>query len=113
MSSQALIPAREFCTFYHVELSFIHNLHDSGLLSMTIEDGVAFLPTDELPALEKFVRWHYELAINPEGIEALSHMLGRVERLLNENRALRNRLRRYESGDPGGSGASPIDFSEL
>ena len=113
MSSQAFIPAREFCTFHHVELSFIHSLHDSGLIGMTIQDGIAFLPAEELPALEKFVRWHYELAINPEGIEALSHMLGRVERLLDENRALRNRLRRYESGNPGGPGAYSIDFTEL
>jgi len=98
MSSQELISAHEFCTFHHVELSFIHSLHDSGLIAMTIQDGVAFLTSDELPALEKFVRWHYELAINPEGIEALSHMLGRMQQLLDENRTLRNRLRRYESG---------------
>jgi chaperone modulatory protein CbpM len=115
MSSEELIPAREFCTFHHVELSFIHNLHDSGLIGMTIQDGVVFLPSDDLPALEKFVRWHYELAINPEGIEALSHMLQRVKRLLDENRALRNRLHRYETGGPAGSdaGISPGDFAEL
>lgn len=114
MSSQALISAHEFCTYHHVELSFIHSLHDSGLIGMTIQDGVAFLPGDELPALEKFVRWHYELAINQEGIEALSHMLQRVEQLLDENRALRNRLHRYEPGNPGiAGGASLIDFAEL
>lgn len=113
MSSQELIPAREFCIYHHVELSFIHNLHDSGLIGMTIQNGVAFLTGDELPALEKFVRWHYELAINPEGIEALSHMLGRVERLLDENRALRNRLRHFESGVAVGGSAGPADFTEL
>lgn len=115
MSSEELIPAREFCTFHHVELSFIHNLHDSGLIGMTIQDGIAFLPTDELPALEKFVRWHYELSINPEGIEALSHVLQRVERLLDENRLLRTRLRRYESGNSAasGDGITPADFAEL
>lgn len=113
MLSQELISAREFCTFHHVELSFIHSLHDSGLIAITVQDGVAFLTTDELPALEKFVRWHYELAINPEGIEALSHMLGRMERLLDENRNLRNRLHHYESGAPRESAASSIDFAEL
>ena len=97
MSSEELISAREFCTFHHVELSFIHSLHDSGLIGMTIQNGVAFLPSDELPSLEKFVRWHYELAINTEGIEALSHLLSRVKDLQEENRALRNRLRGYQS----------------
>lgn len=112
MSSEELIPAREFCTFHHVELSFIHSLHDSGLIGMTIQDGAVFLPSAELPALEKFVRWHYELSINPEGIEALSHVLGRVERLLEENRTLRNRLRRFESGADN-SGAAAADYAEL
>jgi chaperone modulatory protein CbpM len=110
MASEELIPANEFCTYHHVELSFIHSLHDSGLIVMTIQNGIAFLPTDELPVVEKFVRWRYELSINPEGIEALSHMLHRVEHLLEENRGLRSRLRRYESDS---SGISPADYAEL
>jgi hypothetical protein len=101
MSSEELISAREFCTFHHVELSFIQHLHDSGLIVLTVMDGSFFLPAGELPALEKFVRWHYELAINSEGIEALSHILQRVERLQGENKSLRNRLRRYEQDARG------------
>jgi chaperone modulatory protein CbpM len=112
MSSEELISAREFCSFHQVELSFIQVLHDSGLIAITIRDGAVFLPADELPALEKFVRWHYELSINPEGIEALSYMLQRVDNLLQENRSLRNRLRRYETGSSG-PGISPADFAEL
>ena len=93
MHSEEFIPAGEFCAFHHVELSFVRGLHESGLIGMTIQDGAVLLPTEELPALEKFVRWHYELAINSEGIEALSHLLGRLEALQEENRVLRNRLR--------------------
>ena len=112
MASEELIPAREFCTFHHVELSFIHNLHDSGLIGMTIRDGAVFLPADELPKLERLARWHYELSINPEGIEALSHVLQRLEYLLRENDTLRGRLRRYES-DNARSSAGTADFSEI
>jgi hypothetical protein len=112
MSSEDLIPAREFCTFHHVELSFIYGLHDSGLIGMTIRDGAVFLPAEELPKLEKLARWHYELSINPEGIEALSHVLQRLEYLLKENNTLRNKLRRYED-DPGRPSAGIADFSEL
>ena len=112
MSSEELIPAREFCTFHHVELSFIHSMHDSGLIGVTVRDGAVFLPADELPKLEKLVRWHYELSINPEGIEALSHVLQRLEYLVQENNSLRGRLRRYESDNNrsyGGTG----DYSEI
>src|SRR6185437_6454451 len=101
MSTEELISAREFCTVHHIELSFIRHLHDAGLIGMTVMDGGFFLATGELPAVEKFVRWHYDLAINSEGIEALSHVLERMERLLAENRALRNRLQRYEQGPHG------------
>ncbi|HEY4108258.1 chaperone modulator CbpM [Puia sp.] len=102
MSSEDLIPAGEFCTFHHVELAFLQNLHDSGLIVLTIRNGAVWLETEQLPVIEKFARWHYELSINPEGIEALSHVLGRVEQLLAENNRLRSRLRRYE-GPPGGT----------
>ncbi|HVS96303.1 MAG TPA: chaperone modulator CbpM [Puia sp.] len=101
MAPDELIPAREFCTFHHVELSFIQHLHDAGLIGMTVMDGSFFLSVGELPVVEKFARWHYELAINSEGIEALSHVLQRMQRLLDENRALRDRLRRYEHGAGG------------
>jgi chaperone modulatory protein CbpM len=96
MYSPDYIAAGEFCAFHQVELSFITGLHQSGLIDMTIRDGAALLPAEELPTLEKFVRWHYELAINPEGIEALAHLLHRVAGLQEENRMLRNRLRGLE-----------------
>jgi chaperone modulatory protein CbpM len=104
MQPEEFIPAGEFCAFHHVELSFIQNLHESGLIDMTIRDGVVFLPADELPALEKFTRWYYDLDINPEGIEALSHVLTRMERLAEENRVLRNRLQRFSDIGPAEPG---------
>ena len=97
MHSAELIAAGEFCAFHHVELSFIKGLHESGLIGVIVRDGAMLLPAEDLPALEKFVRWHYELAINFEGIEALSLLLGRMDTLQEENRILRNRLRGFET----------------
>lgn len=96
MQTAELIAAGDFCAFHHVELSFIRGLHESGLIGMIVRDGAVMLVPDDLPALEKFVRWHYELAINFEGIEALAHLLRRVDDLQEENRVLRNRLRGYK-----------------
>lgn len=96
MYSADFIAAGEFCAYHHVELSFIKGLHDSGLIGVTIREGAIWLPAEELPALEKFVRWHYELAINFEGIEALAHLLERMDGLQEQNRVLRNRLRGFE-----------------
>jgi chaperone modulatory protein CbpM len=107
MYSEDFIPAGEFCAVHQVELSFVRGLHESGLIRMITRDGSAFLTAGELPALERFVRWHYELAINSEGIEAISHLLTRVEMLQEENRLLQNRLRRFEGGE-----SRPIQIAE-
>jgi chaperone modulatory protein CbpM len=101
MQTEDLIPAGEFCTYHHIELSFVNTLHDSGLIGTTIRDGKLFLSAGELPYLEKFVRWHYDLSINPEGIEAIAHLLERLDGLLEENRALRNKIQRYDYGQRG------------
>jgi len=101
MHSVEFIAAGEFCAFHQVELSFIKGLHESGLIGMTIRDGAILLPAEELPALEKFARWHYDLAINFEGIEALAHMLQRMGNLQEENRILRNKVRSFEAGRTG------------
>jgi hypothetical protein len=97
------IAAGEFCAFHHVELSFIKGLQESGLIGITVRDGAIMLSTDDLPALEKFARWHYELAVNFEGIEALAHLLHRVDNLQEENRGLRNRLRCFDNMASSGS----------
>jgi hypothetical protein len=96
MHTNEFIPAGEFCAFHHIELSFVRGLHESGLIGLMIRDGAVLLPAEDLPALEKFVRWHYDLAINAEGIEAIAHLLGRLEVLQEEKRVLSNRLKRYE-----------------
>jgi len=100
MHADDLIPAGEFCSYHQVEISFIRDLYDLGLAGVSTEQGL-FLSISELPNLEKFVRWHYEMAINPEGIEAIAHLLERVGRLQEENRILHNKLRGYEFPTPG------------
>jgi chaperone modulatory protein CbpM len=97
MHSADFIAAGEFCAYHQVELSFIKGLHESGLIGLTIREGAMWLPAEELPDLEKFVRWHYDLSINFEGIEALAHLLQRMDGLQEENRTLRNRLRGFET----------------
>ncbi|HMH22072.1 MAG TPA: chaperone modulator CbpM [Puia sp.] len=96
MQTGNLIAAEAFCAGHQIELSFIRTLHESGLIDMTMQEGIVWLQADELSTLEKFVRWHYELSINPEGIEALAHLLFRVDHMQEEIRTLRNRLRNYD-----------------
>lgn len=96
MTERTLISAKAFCTHHHIEISFIHSLHDIGLIEVTSAEEDYLLPQEQLEALEKMVRLHYDLNINLEGVDAIYHLLHRVEEMQHELSSLKNRLRLYE-----------------
>lgn len=96
MDTNELILADEFCTYYHIDYSFINSLQESNLIELITIEEKHFIPAAELQNLEKYVRLHYDLQINIEGIETVVHLLERVKNLQQENSLLRNRLRLLE-----------------
>ena len=92
----SLISTTEFCERYHIEYSFITSLEQSGLIHITKVEETPFIDTEAISELEKYVRLHYDLDINVQGIEAIIHLLQRVEEMKEEINALKNRLSIYE-----------------
>ena len=99
MTNEQMIEAREFCAGHNVELSFLHSLCESGLLQVTTVEESVFISHDQLPGLEKLVRFHYDMDINLEGIEAIHHLLGQMKVMQDKLLALQNRLSLYEQVD--------------
>lgn len=93
------ITATEFCNLYQVEFTFISTLHQSGLIELVVEEEEPLIPMEELTNLEKYMRLHYELQINPEGIEAISYLLQRITNMQAEMDVLKAKLRLYERED--------------
>ena len=91
MEQKELIPAKDFCTYHNIEYSFIHSLEDSGLISVTSVQQSTYIPADEMQKLEKFVRLHYDLDINLEGIETINYLLEKIEKMQREILELRNK----------------------
>jgi len=89
---QDLISQEECCVQYNIELSFIQALGEYGLLEITTVAETAYVHTEQLHELEKFIRLHYDLNINMEGIDAIAHLLGKLNRLQQKNDHLRKRL---------------------
>lgn len=87
-----LIATTDICTFHGVEYTFIDALREAGLLKLKVVKKNTFIPDTELQKLEKMIRMHHELEINVAGIEAIIHLLERVERMQEEMRVLRNRI---------------------
>jgi chaperone modulatory protein CbpM len=96
MQTEEMVAADEFCMYHQVELSFINSLKDSGLIEISIVEEKIFLPVSQLSQLEKLVRLYYEMDINLEGIETITHLLQRMNDMQQHIRQLSNRLSRYE-----------------
>jgi hypothetical protein len=96
MLIEDLIPATEFCISHNIEISFIDSLYENGLINITTIDEIIFLYPDQLGQIEKISRLYYDLGINLEGIETITHLLERIDEMQGEIINLQNRLRLYE-----------------
>ena len=101
MQKEVMIIASEFCQHHNIELSFIYSLQDSGLLQTETVGESVFVPVNQLSYLEKLVKWHYEMDINIEGLETITHLLGRLDNMQQQVIKLSNRLSRYECENDG------------
>ena len=77
-------------------MEIINSLQETGLIEITTIDDSGFIQVEQIRQLEKFIRFHYEMDINIEGIETISHILQRVNELQQEIVALKNKVGLYE-----------------
>jgi len=85
---------------YQVELSFFTNLSDLGLIEIEIMEQSPYIHENQMHNLERMIRLHHELEVNPEGIDVVFNLLQKIEQLQNDLKATQNRLRLYESQTP-------------
>jgi hypothetical protein len=96
MQTEKLTAVDIFCDSHNIEISFITSLQQTGLIEIiTVKDN-SYIDSTQLQQLEKIIHFYYELDINLEGIETITHLLHRVTSLQDEITLLRNRLRLYE-----------------
>ena len=70
---------RFFATSCHVDPSFITELEEDGLIEVRVIDEERYLPASQLAELERYTHLYYDLSINIAGIDAIHHMLERIE----------------------------------
>jgi len=66
------------------------------MIEISIIEETKFIEADQLRELERMVRFYYELNINLEGIETITHLLQRIDTLQQELITLKNKLSFYE-----------------
>lgn len=94
-----LIIINEYCRSYDIEPSFLISLHETGLITIEIMDGVECIHISEISKIERFTRLHYDLSINMEGIDVINNLLQKIDLLQDEVTLLRSQLNLYDDND--------------
>ncbi|NGF58211.1 hypothetical protein G5B00_17010 [Parapedobacter sp. SGR-10] len=79
----------DICQAHKLEMTFIHELHQSGLIEIIVQEEQDYVDEEHLPLIEKFSNWHNDLELNIQGIEVVSRLLERIEQLQQEIRLLK------------------------
>ncbi len=93
--STELIIVREYCQKLQINPDFIALLSDEGLIEIDMIDNEQYIHASQLKTLEQYIRWHYDLSINVAGIDAIRHLLNRMDKMQQEIIELKSRLRLY------------------
>ncbi len=92
MKKENYISIKTVCERHGVGESFVYSMYEYEILQVEQKGDDAMLHVEDLPLLEKMVRLHNELDINPEGLQAIYHLLGQVENLQEEVASLKRKL---------------------
>lgn len=85
----------DFCKGHGLETRFLYELQEFELISIQRLEKEEVFHRRELSRLERLLRLHRDLNINPQGLQAVDHLLNRMQQLEEEVLQLRRALKRY------------------
>jgi hypothetical protein len=86
--NKKLILVHDVCQHYAIEISFINELHDVGLLEIIMDNNNLYILKNTLPALEKMMRLNIDLEINAQGIDIVFNLLNKIHAFQKEIKML-------------------------
>jgi chaperone modulatory protein CbpM len=90
------ITITEYCVNYNIEPDFINLLEESGIITLTVINTEKYIRITQLNELERYIHFHYDLQINVEGIDAIRHLLQKVNLMQEEIQSLKKQLQLHE-----------------
>lgn len=88
-----LIIIKEYCVRNQVDPEFIIQLESEGLIQINIIEDERYIHVSQLTLLDRYIRWHYDLSINIEGIDVIQNLLYKIDDMQKEILRLRERVR--------------------
>ena len=96
MEKQFLISVVHLCENYNIQLSFITDLNEMGLVEIISIEEEYFIHEEKISEIEKMIRIHQDLNLNKEAIDVVFNLLNKINLLEEELKTLQNRICIYE-----------------
>ncbi|SRX55990.1 chaperone modulator CbpM [Aequorivita sp. CIP111184] len=96
MAREKYILVSHFCNHTEIEVSFVENLQEYGLVTFEKRENDLFMGEKDITEIEKLFRLHHDLGINFEGLDAIKQMLKRMEKMEKQMDLLKKQLRLYQ-----------------
>ncbi len=90
--SKNKITISQFCEIYEIPSDFIESLQSYELIEVIQAENTAYIHDEQVAQIEKFIRLHYDLNINFEGLDVIHNLLNQLETLQQEVILLKNKL---------------------
>lgn len=95
------IPVTHLCTHYQTDVRFFELLEDYGLITLIQVEQTPSIEMERIKDVERWIHLHYDLNINMEGLDAISHLLQKMTLLQSELVQTQSRLRSFEQRQTG------------
>lgn len=94
--SPYIIRITEYCSRYDIDKDFLYQLEKESLIKIHIIDSEEWIDDSQFRKIEQFMRWHYDLSINIEGIDVINNLLEKMDDMQQEMNRLKQILRLVE-----------------
>jgi hypothetical protein len=69
----------QFSQYHQIEPQFVIDLYQNGLVVLEKRNHEYFIEEENLTHVERFIKFHYDLGVNLEGLEVIHHLLNQIE----------------------------------
>ena len=97
MKISQYIAVTQVSEIYNVDITFLSTLKEMGLIECTLVSQTECIHTEAIHDLERMIRMHQDLSVNPEGIDIIFNLLEKVDQMDREMKRLHNQLRFHEN----------------
>jgi hypothetical protein len=96
MKIETIVHLDQFCEIHQIEISFMEELASFELINLIDDSQKKCIMIDDVPLIEKMIRIHQDLEITPAGINAIFHLLEKLNKKQDEIIRLKTRINLFD-----------------